>query len=225
MRFDDHNSDTGRFAFIKVPRERRAKMLLKHMKLGVGFALCAAILGVGFALARADTDFGLMVEQLLNQFSATLFGIQQPLAESALGPFTGTDSTQAIAVATGLTVSIVSNATDPLADQIALWPDNVAFQPHTGGLVALEDGEVEVLNADGSLRELRGDDIWLCLPDGDDRDLLSDGCIRIASLRDTDSEPTGFIFDATGERAFVNLQHRSTGRGALLMISGFTINK
>src|SRR5215831_13807793 len=99
-------------------------MILTHVKLGVGFALCTAMLAIGFAMARADTDFGLVVEQLLNQFSETLFGIQQPLAESALGPFTGPDCTQAIIVATGLTVSVVSNVTDPLADQIALWPDD-----------------------------------------------------------------------------------------------------
>jgi hypothetical protein len=91
--------------------------------------------------------------------------------------------------------------------------------------VVLEDGPVEVLYADGRLRELRGNDIWLCLPDGDDNNVLSDGCIRIASLRDTDSEPTGFIFDASGERAFVNLQQRATGKGALLMISGFKVKK
>jgi secreted PhoX family phosphatase len=89
--------------------------------------------------------------------------------------------------------------------QLAM-PDNVAFQPHSGRLVVLEDGPVQVLYADGSLRELRGNDIWMCLPDGDDNDVLSDGCIRIASLRDTDSEPTGFIFDASGERAFVRMQ-------------------
>jgi secreted PhoX family phosphatase len=104
-------------------------------------------------------------------------------------------------------------------------PDNVAFQPHSGRIALLEDGEVEVLNADGSLRELRGDDIWMCLPDGDDHDVMSDGCIRIGSLRDTDSEPTGFIFDASGERAFVNLQHRATSQGALLVISGFHVTK
>jgi Bacterial protein of unknown function (DUF839) len=107
--------------------------------------------------------------------------------------------------------------------QLAM-PDNVAFQPSTGRLIVLEDGPVEVLYADGSLRELRGNDLWMCLPDGDD-DVLSDGCIRIASLRDTDSEPTGFIFDASGERAFVNLQHRATGKGALLMITGFKVKK
>src|SRR4029079_6569442 len=97
--------------------------------------------------------------------------------------------------------------------------DNVAFPPHTGNLVVLEDGEVEVVKKDGTT-ELRGNDIWMCLPDGDDDDVQSDGCIRIASLTDTSSEPTGFIFAGSGEYAFVNLQHRSTGVGALLKISG-----
>ena len=81
-----------------------------------------------------------------------------------------------------------------------------------GPAIVLEDGEVEVRNSDGSLREWRGNDIWMCLPDGADDDLLSDGCIRIASLTDTESEPTGFIFDGSGTRAFVNLQHRTTSR-------------
>jgi hypothetical protein len=110
-------------------------------------------------------------------------------------------------------------------DQQLAMPDNVAFQPHTGNLVVLEDGEVEVLNPDGSVKEERGNDIWMCLPDGADRDGLSDGCVRIASLRDTGSEPTGFIFDASGENAYVNLQHRSTGQGALVKISGFRVKK
>jgi secreted PhoX family phosphatase len=104
-------------------------------------------------------------------------------------------------------------------------PDNVAFQPYTGRLVVLEDGEVEVRNSDGSLREWRGNDIWMCLPDGADDDLLSDGCMRIASLKEPELEPTGFIFDSSGKRAFVNLQHRATGKGALLMISGFEVAK
>ena len=100
--------------------------------------------------------------------------------------------------------------------------DNAAFQPHTGNLALLEDGEVEVVRPDGTT-ELRGNDIWMCLPDGADRDVQSDGCIRIMSLRDTDSEPTGFVFTASGRTAFVNLQHRSTGQGALLRISGFRV--
>ena len=103
--------------------------------------------------------------------------------------------------------------------------DNVAFQPYTGNLVTLEDGGVRVLNADGTLKELRGNDIWMCLPDGKDRDVQSDGCVRILSVKDTDAESTGFIFDASGKNAYVNIQHRSTGQGALLRLEGFKVKK
>jgi hypothetical protein len=99
--------------------------------------------------------------------------------------------------------------------------DNLDFQPGTGRLVVLEDGEVEVQTGDGV--ELRGNDIWMLLPDGDDRDVQSDGAIRILSLTDTDAEPTGFIFDASGETAYVNIQHRNTNLGATLKITGFEI--
>ncbi|MCL4316030.1 MAG: PhoX family protein [Gammaproteobacteria bacterium] len=101
--------------------------------------------------------------------------------------------------------------------------DNVAFQPHSGVLYTQEDSETEALNADGTLKELRGTDIWACLPDGKDRDVQSDGCVRVLSIKDTDAESTGFIFDASGERAYVNIQHRSTGQGALLRIEGFKV--
>src|SRR6185295_4981105 len=93
--------------------------------------------------------------------------------------------------------------------------DNVAFQPHTGNLAVTEDGTTEE----------RGNDILFCLPDGDDYDVQSDGCIRIASLRDTASEPTGIMFTGTGESMYVSLQHRATGVGALLKISGFKVRR
>jgi secreted PhoX family phosphatase len=106
--------------------------------------------------------------------------------------------------------------------------DNVAFQPHTGNLVVLEDGAVNVVRSlQPAQSELRGNDLWICLPDGADNDTQSDGCVRFASLRDTSSEPTGFIFLGSGEEAFVSLQHRSTdesnNRGSLLKISGFKV--
>jgi hypothetical protein len=104
--------------------------------------------------------------------------------------------------------------------------DNVAFQPHTGNLVVLEDGPTRIVRPDGST-QLRGNDLWMCLADGDDDDVQSDGCVRFASLRDTTSEPTGFIFLASGEAAFVHLQHRDVDaanhRGSLLLISGFKV--
>ncbi len=109
-------------------------------------------------------------------------------------------------------------------DYQANYFDNLDFQPHTGNLAVLEDGEVEVVKPNGS-KELRGNDVWLCLRDGADRDVQSDGCIRIMSLRDTDSEPTGWIFTGSGEAAFVSLQHRSTNQGALLKISGFKVRE
>ncbi len=101
--------------------------------------------------------------------------------------------------------------------------DNVSFQPRTGNLVVLEDGEMEVVGLDRNT-VLRGNDLWMCLPDGLDEDVQSDGCVRFMSLRDTTSEPTGFVFDATGETAYVNLQHRGVGTGALLKITGFQIH-
>ena len=97
---------------------------------------------------------------------------------------------------------------------------NLAFQPQTGAFVVLEDGEVDVVKSDGT-PELRGNDVWMCLPDGADRDLQSDGCIRILSVRDTTAEPTGFIFTGSGRDAYVSIQHRAIGTGALLKISGF----
>jgi secreted PhoX family phosphatase len=104
--------------------------------------------------------------------------------------------------------------------------DNVAFQPHTGNLVVLEDGPTSIVLPDGT-SQLRGNDLWMCLPDGDDDDTISDGCVRFGSLRDTSSEPTGFIFLGSGEAAFVNLQHRDVDsanqRGSLMMISGFRV--
>jgi secreted PhoX family phosphatase len=110
--------------------------------------------------------------------------------------------------------------------------DNVAFQPHTGNLVVLEDNSVDsVKQLNPLVTELRGNDLWICLPDGDDDDVQTDGCVRFASIRDTSAEPTGFIFLGSGESAFVNIQHRAandalgnTNHGALVKISGFKVN-
>jgi len=104
--------------------------------------------------------------------------------------------------------------------------DNVAFQPHTGNLVVLEDGPTSIVRPDGTSQR-RGNDLWICLPDGHDDDVMSDGCVRFASLRDTSAEPSGFIFLGSGEAAFVNLQHRDVDaanhRGSLMLISGFKV--
>src|SRR4029453_8099085 len=62
-------------------------------------------------------------QQLMTQRSEQLFGVQAPLTRSALGPFTGADSTQAIKVAGSLQVSLVSSAVHFSTDQIVLWPN------------------------------------------------------------------------------------------------------
>ena len=64
-------------------------------------------------------DFGMFVESQLKGHSEQLFGFKGPLDESALGPYDGTDNLQAIKVAQGLHVSLVSSSVASAADQIA----------------------------------------------------------------------------------------------------------
>ena len=94
--------------------------------------------------------------------------------------------------------------------------DNLDFQPGTGNLYVIED------HPNG--------DIWACLPDGGDRNLQSDGCIKALSVRDTSAEPTGFIFSADGRTAYLSIQHSDDtamplvddyGTDDLLKITGF----
>jgi secreted PhoX family phosphatase len=94
--------------------------------------------------------------------------------------------------------------------QLAM-PDNLAWQPGRGNWVVHEDGD-----------QLQGNnDLWSCLDDGTDADLLSDGCIRIATLNDLEAEWTGGIFDRDGERFFVSVQHNVSGQGLVLEITGW----
>lgn len=71
--------------------------------------------------------------------------------------------------------------------------DNLAFQPSTGNMYIIED------HSNG--------DIFSCLPDGNDRDIKTDGCVRVLSVKDTSAEPTGFEFTADGKTAYVAIQH------------------
>jgi len=79
-------------------------------------------------------------------------------------------------------------------------PDNLAFQPRTGIVYVIEDSPT--ING-----EEKPGDIWACLRDGADRDLQSDGCVLVASVTTEGAEPTGFTFDASGKRAYLNIQH------------------
>jgi Bacterial protein of unknown function (DUF839) len=80
--------------------------------------------------------------------------------------------------------------------------DNLDFQPSTGNLYILEDTPFS--------------DILACLPDSTDRDIKSDGCIRIASLKDPSAELTGLIFTEDGKTAFVSIQHSKDHRMPLV---------
>ncbi|MDN5940821.1 MAG: PhoX family protein [Nitrospira sp.] len=72
-------------------------------------------------------------------------------------------------------------------------PDNFAFQPKTGNHYVIED------NPNG--------DIFACLPDGADRDIKTDGCVKILSVKDSTAEPTGLKFTSDGRTAFLSIQH------------------
>lgn len=71
--------------------------------------------------------------------------------------------------------------------------DNLAFQPKTGNLYVIEDHD--------------NGDIFACLPDGMDRDIKTDGCVKILSVKDSSAEPTGFLFSTDGKTAYVSIQH------------------
>ncbi len=94
--------------------------------------------------------------------------------------------------------------------------DNLDFQPGTGNVYVIEDHPFG--------------EIYACLPDGGDRDIKSDGCVAMLSVIDPDAEPTGFIFDASGKTAYVNIQHgeQPAGMGGtddLLKITGFKVKQ
>jgi secreted PhoX family phosphatase len=89
--------------------------------------------------------------------------------------------------------------------------DNIAYQPGRGNWVIHEDGD-----------QLQGNnDLFDCLPDGADDNLLSDGCVRIGTENDLSAEWTGGVFDATGTRFFVSVQHNVTEHGVVLEITGW----
>lgn len=96
--------------------------------------------------------------------------------------------------------------------------DNLAFQPHTGNLYIIEDRP--------------NGEIWACLPDGADRDIKSDGCVRVLTVLDRSAEPTGFGFGAAGTVAYMSIQHSDDAHmprvdefatDDILIIEGFRI--
>lgn len=97
--------------------------------------------------------------------------------------------------------------------------DNLDFQPVTGNLYVIEDHD--------------NGDIFACLPDGADRDIKTDGCVKMLSVKDTSAEPTGFIFSADGKTAYLTIQHSDDtnmpqvdgyGTDDVVKITGFRVN-
>ena len=93
--------------------------------------------------------------------------------------------------------------------------DNIAYQAGKGNWVINEDGEGPTYSSP------RNNDIWSCLDDGADTDTLSDACVKVMSLNDLTAESTGGVFDATGRKYYVSIQHNKTGHGLILEVSGW----
>jgi len=91
----------------------------------------------------------------------------------------------------GFAVAVANRAVEGDAD--FNQPDNLAFQPRTGNMYVIEDHPFG--------------DVWACLPDGKDRDIKTDGCVKMLSVRDSSAEPTGFTFTGNGKTAYVHIQH------------------
>lgn len=85
--------------------------------------------------------------------------------------------------------------------------DNLAFQPNTGILYVIED------HPNG--------DIFACLPDGADRDIKTDGCVKIFSVMDDSAEPTGFVFSPDGMTAYVSIQHSADPADGSMDFQGY----
>jgi hypothetical protein len=127
---------------------------------------------------------------------------------------------ETICIADGTLAQAAANTATPEVQLLVAghpglaMPDNMAYQPDRGNWMIQEDADTEYLTP-------HNNDLWDCLPDGQDEDLLSDGCIRIATLNDLTAEWTGGIFDSDGERFWVSVQHNATGKGIVLEITGW----
>src|SRR5262245_13445941 len=102
-----------------------SRMFISRWKTIGQLLLVAVVLEMSGILAWAqEIDFGLQVQHLLSAHSEQLFGIKQPLEQSALGPYNGLDNTSSVIVAKGLKVTDVSSAANPLQDMIDVCPSN-----------------------------------------------------------------------------------------------------
>jgi len=98
--------------------------------------------------------------------------------------------------------------------------DSIDIHPVTGDIYGIEDH--------------KNGDIWACLKDGLDKDIKTDGCVRLLSVKDQSAEPTGFIFSPDGTKAYVSIQHSDDtgiakvddyGTDDIVVIEGFHFSK
>ncbi len=90
-------------------------------------------------------------------------------------------------------------------------PDNLALD-RAGNLYITED-------PGGNFpAKIIGDDIWVATPGKGTSKFLAESTVRFASVTDCDSEPTGIYFETTGQRLFVNIQHRGGDGRDLAMV-------
>jgi secreted PhoX family phosphatase len=127
---------------------------------------------------------------------------------------------ETICITDGPAATATTNAATPQVQLLVVgspainMPDNIAYQPGRGNWIIHEDGDTEFEGP-------HNNDLWSCLDDGSDDDLLSDGCLRIGTLNDLDAEWTGGFFDPTGQHFYVSIQHSDTGKGLVLDITGW----
>jgi hypothetical protein len=129
----------------------------------------------------------------------------------------------------GTIADAMANTATPEAQYLVVgnpeyaMPDNIDLQPGTGNALIQEDGSIADTH--------KNNDLWDCLPDGNDVDQQSDGCLRVATINDligsTDepggAEWTGGVFDASGRHFFVSVQHNMTNSGVILDITGWKV--
>jgi secreted PhoX family phosphatase len=94
-------------------------------------------------------------------------------------------------------------------------PDNIAYQPGRGNWLIHEDGD------GATYTPARNNDIWSCLDDGADQNLLADACVKIATLNDLNAESTGGVFNGKGNEYYLSIQHNVTGHGVIVKLTGW----
>src|SRR5262247_4044670 len=145
--------------------EFMAQPSLRHTSVACACLLAIAslpVLAAGASAASTQSlvarDFGLNQEESLQSRAEALFGFERTVEFSANTPSNTAPGDQAVEVAGGLNVRVMSSKVGENADMIALWPDNahpthaiicneidgtVANAPASVQRVRLSDGQVE----------------------------------------------------------------------------------